>query len=83
MDLETLIAQWSGKLPDGFVPPAKLQNGLAECAHKRCRNKVAIKSDGTPAHACLCVAPHKQAYVVRVVMWSYDGRYLICNGAGR
>ena len=52
MDLPTLIAQWSGKLPPGFVPPAKLQNGLAECAHKRCRNKVAIKSDGTPAHAC-------------------------------
>ncbi len=52
MDLPTLIAQWSGKLPPGFVPPAKLQNGLAECAHKRCRNKVAIKRDGTPAHAC-------------------------------
>jgi len=52
MDLPTLIAQWSGKLPPGFVPPAKLGTGLAECAHKRCRNKVAIKSDGTPAHAC-------------------------------
>ena len=52
MDLQTLIAQWSGKLPPGFVPPAKLQTGLAECAHKRCRNKVAIKTDGTPAHAC-------------------------------
>ena len=52
MDLETLIAQWSGKLPPGFVPPARLQTGLAEGAHKRCRNKVAIKRDGTPAHAC-------------------------------
>ena len=52
MDLSTLIAHWSGKLPPGFVPPATLQTGLAECAHKRCRNKVAIKRDGTPAHAC-------------------------------
>ena len=52
MDLQLLIAQWSGKLPEGFVPPFSLQTELAECAHKRCRNKVAIKSDGTPAHAC-------------------------------
>jgi len=52
MDLQLLIAQWSGKLPPGFVPPATLQTRLAECAHKRCRNKVAIKSDGIPAHAC-------------------------------
>ena len=52
MDLPTLIAQWSGKLPPGFVPPANLETGLAECVYKRCRNKVAIKSDGIPAHAC-------------------------------
>jgi len=52
MDLQILIAQCSGKLPPGFVPPASRQTGLSECAHKRCRNKVAIKSDGTPAHAC-------------------------------
>ena len=52
MDLQLLMAQWSGKLPEGFVRPAGLQTGLAECAMKRCRNKVAIKSDGTPAHAC-------------------------------
>ena len=52
MDLQLLIAQWSGQLPEGFVRPARLQTGLAECAMKRCRNKVAIKSDGTPAHAC-------------------------------
>ena len=25
MDLELLIAQWSGKLPEGFVPPAALR----------------------------------------------------------
>ncbi|MYE01217.1 MAG: hypothetical protein F4Y03_08040 [Alphaproteobacteria bacterium] len=52
MELQTLIAQWSGKLPPGFVPPPRLETGLAECGHKRCRNKVAIKRDGTPAHAC-------------------------------
>ena len=52
MDPQLLIAQWSGKLPEGSVRPACVQTGLAECKHKRCRNKVAIKSDGTPAHAC-------------------------------
>ena len=52
MDLQLLIAQWSGKLPEGFVRPAILKTGSAECAMKRCRNKVAIKGDGTPARAC-------------------------------
>ena len=31
MDLETLIAQWSGTLPPGFVRPAILETGLATC----------------------------------------------------
>ncbi len=52
MDLETLIAQWNGKLPDGFVRPAILGTGLATCQHRRCKRKVAIKRDGTPAKAC-------------------------------
>ena len=52
MDLSLLIAQWSGQLPEGFIRPAILENGLPVCKHKRCRNKVAIKRDGTPAHAC-------------------------------
>ena len=52
MDLETLIAQWSGTLPPGFVRPAILQTGLATCQHRRCKRKVAIKRDGTPAKAC-------------------------------
>ena len=52
MDLDTLIAQWSGKLPPGFVPPAVRATGLATCVHRRCKNKVAIKKDGTPATAC-------------------------------
>ena len=52
MDLQTLVAQWSGRLPDGFVRPAILDTGLPECKHRRCHNKVAIKRDGTQAHAC-------------------------------
>ena len=47
MDLDTLIAQWSGR-----VPPAVLTEGAARCAQPRCRGKVAIKSDGTPAKSC-------------------------------
>ncbi|MYE22956.1 MAG: hypothetical protein F4Y01_03270 [Gammaproteobacteria bacterium] len=52
MDLSQLIAHWSGKLPEGFVPPAVPNKDLPTCRHKRCRNKVAVKRDGTPAHAC-------------------------------
>ncbi len=52
MDLQLLIAQWSGNLPPGFVRPAILETGLPRCCHKRCPRKVAIKRDGTPAKAC-------------------------------
>ncbi len=52
MDLSLLIAQRSGQLPEGFIRPAILENGLPVCKHKRCRNQVAVKRDGTPAHAC-------------------------------
>ena len=52
MDPNVLIALWSGRLPDGFVPPAIPDEDLATCCQKRCRNKVAIKRDGTPARSC-------------------------------
>ena len=53
MDLQTLIAQWSGKLPNGLVPHAVLRNAPGTvCQHKRCFRPVAIKRDGTPAKAC-------------------------------
>ncbi|MDE0422410.1 MAG: hypothetical protein OXK76_16210 [Gammaproteobacteria bacterium] len=32
MDLQTLIAQWSGKLPPGFVPQAVLRDEPEECS---------------------------------------------------
>ena len=52
MDIRFLIAQINGKPPEGFVRPAVLETGLPECRIlKRCRNKVAIKRDGTPARA--------------------------------
>ena len=52
MDLQTLVAQWSGQLPPGFVPPAIRVTGLDQCVQPRCKRKVAIKSDGTPAKSC-------------------------------
>ena len=52
MDIQFLIAQMSGKLPDGFVRPAILETCLATCQHRRCKRKVAIKRDGSPAKAC-------------------------------
>ena len=47
MDLDTLIARWSGT-----VPPNVRTEGTDRCAQPRCRGKVAIKSDGTPAKSC-------------------------------
>ena len=52
MDLDTLIAQWSGKVPPGFVPHAVRATGSDQCVQPRCKRKVAIKSDGTPAKSC-------------------------------
>lgn len=52
MELSLLVAQWTGQLPEGFVRPPILKANLHVCKHKRCRNKVAVKRDGTPAHAC-------------------------------
>ena len=53
MDLPTLVAHWSGKLPEGFVPPAIVrQTPVPECSLKRCHRPAAIKKDGTFAHAC-------------------------------
>ncbi len=52
MDMQSLIAQWSGTSPPGFVRPAILDTGLATCQHRRCKRKVAIKKNGTPAKAC-------------------------------
>ena len=48
MNLETLIAQWSGQLPPGFVPPAERPEALDRCSQKRCKNPVAIKKNGEP-----------------------------------
>ena len=48
MDLELLIAQWSATVPPGY----QARTGLTTCCHKRCKNTVAIKRDGTPATAC-------------------------------
>ena len=52
MDIKFLIAQINGKLPEGFVRPTILKTGLATCSQRRCKCKVAIKRDGTPAKSC-------------------------------
>lgn len=52
MDLELLIAQWSGQLPPGFLLPAERPEARTECSHKRCHRPVAIKRNGDLAKAC-------------------------------
>ena len=58
MDLDTLIAQWSGKLPPGFVPHAVLSpEARPRCQQRRCRHPVAIKKNGEYAKSCAgCLA---------------------------
>lgn len=53
MDMDSLIAQWGGKLPPGFVRPVVVRRTPApECSLKRCGRPAALKKDGTFAHAC-------------------------------
>ena len=52
MNLELLIAQWSGQPPPGFVLPAERLEALDRCSQKRCKNPVAILKNGQPAKAC-------------------------------
>ncbi len=52
MDLSTLIAQWSGKLPPGFVPPAILSPKPPRCQQRRCKRPCAIKANGEWARSC-------------------------------
>ena len=52
MDLATLIAQWSGKLPPGFVPPAVLREEPGTCSQPRCKRKRARKANGEWAASC-------------------------------
>ena len=46
MDIQLLVAQWSGRLPEGFVPPAMRREEAGTCSQPRCKRKRARKPDG-------------------------------------
>ena len=48
MDLQLLIAQWSGQLPPGFV----LREDRPRCCQRRCKRPVAVKANGDYAASC-------------------------------
>ena len=52
MDLQTLAAQWSGKVPDGFVPPAVVRHEPPQCVQPRCRQPASLKANGEYARSC-------------------------------
>ena len=52
MDLETLIAHWSGRLPPGFVPHAVIRDKPEPCSQPRCRRPCARKPDGGWYKSC-------------------------------
>ena len=52
MDFQTLIAQWSGKTPPGFVPPAILREKPPPCAQNRCNRPAARKANGEWYRSC-------------------------------
>ena len=52
MDLSTLIAEWSGKLPPGFVPPAAMRREPPQCVQPRCRKPASLKANGEYAKSC-------------------------------
>ena len=53
MDLATLIAHWSGKVPPGFVPHAVMRRQPPRCVQPRCRKPAAIKDNGEYAKSCV------------------------------
>ena len=52
MDLETLIAQWSGKLPPGFVAQAVIRQEPPQCVLPRCTKPASLKANGEYAKSC-------------------------------
>ena len=52
MDLQALVAQWSGRLPDGFVPPAVMRREPPQCVQHRCRKPASLKANGEYATSC-------------------------------
>ena len=52
MDLEILIAQWSGKLPPGFVRHAVVQLEPPRCVQPRCKRPASLKANGEYAKSC-------------------------------
>ena len=52
MELSTLIARWSGKLPPGFVPQAVLRDEPPRCAQPRCSKPASRKPDGGYWKSC-------------------------------
>ena len=52
MDLDTLIAQWSGQLPPGFVPHAVIRQEPPRCVQPRCKRPASLKSNGEYAKSC-------------------------------
>ena len=61
MDLDTLIPQWSGKAPPGFVPRAVNRRKAPHCSQPRCKRPCAVKANGAPdptLDAAASVRPH-------------------------
>ena len=52
MELATLIAQWSGTLPEGFIPPAVMRHKPPQCVQPRCHRPASIKANGEYAKSC-------------------------------
>ena len=52
MDLETLIAQWSGRLPPGFFPHAVIRPEPPQCVQPRRKRPASLKANGEYAKSC-------------------------------
>ena len=52
MDLDILIAQWSGKAPPGFVSHAVIRQEPPRCVQPGCKRPASLKSNGEYAKSC-------------------------------
>ena len=52
MDLQTLVAHWSGQRPPGFVPHAAIREDPLQCVQPGCRRPASLKASGEYAKSC-------------------------------
>ena len=64
MDIQNLIAQRTGQLPQGFVPQAVIRQEAPRCSQPRCRRPASLKANGGVRDE-LCAVPDSKSEILQ------------------